>query len=84
MDTGYYTLVFQNAATLEFMSSNSCYGRATASQFYSCVRKFYAWHCGVNPTVNGTYYDADGFEIDSPEDGGSAVYYVMAAKLLDR
>lgn len=76
MDTGYFTLVFQSSTTLEFMSSNSCYGRATAGQIYSCLRKVYAWKCGGNPVVNGTYYDADGFEIDSPVTGGSAVYYV--------
>jgi hypothetical protein len=49
---------------------------------YSCVRKTYAWYKGGNPRVNGTYYDADGFEIDSPVDGGSAVYYIEAARLL--
>jgi len=66
------------------MTSGSCYGRATAGQFYGCIRKFYAWKCGGNPTVNGTYYDADGFEIDAPVDGGSAVYYVIAPSLMDR
>jgi hypothetical protein len=50
---------------------------------YSCIRKQYAWYCGGNPRVNGTFYDADGFEIDAPVFGGSGVYYVEAVTMME-
>lgn len=51
---------------------------------YSCVRKYWRWYKGGNPRYNATYYDVNGTEIDSPEVGGSGVYYFEAVKLLSQ
>lgn len=82
MDTGYFKLVLLSADDGNYRTTGDCYGKATANNIVSCIGKYYRWTCGGgNPSVNGTYYDADGLEIDSPVEGGSAEFYITGAKL---
>jgi hypothetical protein len=83
MDDGYYNLVFQNAETLQYFTSDSCKSMSTSNNFYNCIKTNYRYYCGGNPTVNATFYDTDGYEVDAPVEGGSGVYYVEAVKLLE-
>jgi len=45
------------------------------------VNQNYNSYCGGSPTVNGTYYDDAGSEIDGPVVGGSGVFYITATEL---
>lgn len=81
MDTGYFKLVLLNSAGDTYRTTGDCYGKATASNILSCIRRYYRQTCGENPTVNATYFDADGLEIDSPVEGGSGEFYITGAKL---
>lgn len=83
MDTGHFKLILENSGTGRYETSASCYARGSASQIYGCIRKYYAWYCGGNPHVNGTFYDVDGLEVDSPVDGGTGIYYIQARRLMN-
>jgi hypothetical protein len=80
MDDGYFKLVLLKNDG-EYFTTNDCHSKASATNMYNCLRKYYAWNCGGNPNVNATFYDADGFEVDSPVIGGSGVYYIHSVTL---
>ena len=82
MDTSHFKLILQRPNG-NFETSASCYARGSAGQIYGCIRKYYAWFCGGNPSVNGTFFDTDGLEISSPVTGGSGIFYVKAVTLLN-
>ena len=83
MDDGYFKLVFLNEANSFYTTSYDCSSMATASNLKSCIQSYYHDSCGGNPTVNGTFYDADGLEVEDPVEGGSGEYYIHAGALLD-
>ena len=62
------------------LMSYDCPSKATAAQIKQCLY-FYDWVWGGS-VVTATFYDAEGFEISAPVEGGSGIYDIEAVDLM--